>query len=104
MELSTVDALLIFFSAFTRLRLSVFSSSLTPKLLPDTAGAPRGLAMKVFGVEGSKIFQSPDQKTQDWTFNNYPLLELRTPQVTNEIADSLERNWNDGRFFLVRSL
>lgn len=54
--------------------------------------------MKVFGVEGSKIFQTPDQKTQDWTFNNYPLLELRTPQVTNEIADSLERNWNDGSF------
>jgi hypothetical protein len=23
------------------------------------------------------------------------VLELRTPQVTYEIADSLERNWND---------
>lgn len=47
--------------------------SLTPKLLPDTAGAPRGVGFKVFGVEGDKIFQNPDQQTQDWTFNNYPL-------------------------------
>jgi hypothetical protein len=46
--------------------------SLTPKLLPDTAGAPRGVGFKVFGVEGDKIFQTPDQQTQDWTFNNYP--------------------------------
>jgi hypothetical protein len=50
--------------------------------------------MKIFGVEGEKLW-GEDKKTQDWTFNNYPLLELRTPQVTYEIAECLERNWND---------
>ncbi|KAL8277305.1 hypothetical protein RQP46_010258 [Phenoliferia psychrophenolica] len=74
-------------------------SSLTPKVLPDTAGAPRGLGMKIFGVKGPKIW-GEDKETQDWTFNNYPLLELRTPQATNEIADSLERNWTDGDKFV----
>jgi hypothetical protein len=33
-------------------------------------------------------------QTQDWTFNNYPILELRDPKTTYDIADSLERNWN----------
>jgi len=69
-------------------------SSLTPKLLPDNLPAPRGIGMKVFGVEGEKIW-GEDMKTQDWTFNNYPVLELRDPQTTYDIADSLERNWNN---------
>jgi catalase len=69
-------------------------SSLTPKLVPDNVAAPRGIGMKIFGVEGEKIW-GEDKKTQDWTFNNYPLLELRDPKTTYEIADSLERNWND---------
>lgn len=52
--------------------------------------------MKIFGIEGEKIWtDGEDKHTQDWTFNNYPILELRNPQVTYEIADSLERNWND---------
>lgn len=69
-------------------------SSLTPKILPDNVPAPRGIGMKIFGIEGEKIW-GEDKKTQDWTFNNYSVLELRNPQVTYEIADSLERNWND---------
>jgi len=69
-------------------------SSLTPKILPDNLSAPRGIGMKIFGVEGEKIW-GEDKKTQDFTMNNYSVLELRTPQVTYEIADSLERNWND---------
>ncbi|KAK5082279.1 hypothetical protein LTR05_007425 [Lithohypha guttulata] len=69
-------------------------SSLTPKILPDNLAAPRGIGMKIFGVEGEKIW-GEDKKTQDWTFNNYSVLELRDPQTTYEIADSLERNWND---------
>lgn len=68
-------------------------SSLTPKLVPDNVPAPRGVGLKVFGVEGEKIW-GEDKKTQDWTFNNYPVLELRTPVATCEIADSLEKNWN----------
>ncbi|KAK4703511.1 hypothetical protein P7C70_g2708, partial [Phenoliferia sp. Uapishka_3] len=69
-------------------------SSLTPKILPDTAGAPRGIGFKVFGVKGEKIW-GEDKQTQDFTANNYPLLELRTPKVTNEIADSLDRNFDN---------
>lgn len=68
-------------------------SSLTPKIVPDNIPAPRGIGLKVFGVEGEKIW-GEDKKTQDFTFNNYPILELRTPVATCEIADSLERNWN----------
>lgn len=68
-------------------------SSLTPKLVPDNIPAPRGIGIKVFGVEGEKLW-GEDKQTQDFTFNNYPVLELRDPKTTNEIADSLERNWN----------
>ncbi|KAK4046904.1 hypothetical protein OIO90_006412 [Microbotryomycetes sp. JL221] len=77
-------------------------SSLTPKLLPDTAPAPRGVGIKVFGVKGDKIWMlnNEDKETQDFTFNNYPLLELRDPKTTNEIADSLKRNWNNGDGFV----
>ncbi|KAK4688196.1 hypothetical protein P7C73_g1909, partial [Tremellales sp. Uapishka_1] len=74
-------------------------SSLTPKMLPDTAAAPRGVAFKVFNIKGEKI-GTVDDDTQDWTFNNYPLLELRDPKTTNEIADSLERNWSDADKFV----
>jgi catalase len=69
-------------------------SSLTPKIVPDTAPAPRGIGMKIFGVEGEKIWGA-DKKTQDWTMNNYPILELRDPKTTYEIADCLEKNWDN---------
>ena len=69
-------------------------SSLTPKIVPDNVPAPRGIGLKIFGVEGDKLW-GEDKKTQDWTFNNYPILELRDPKTTYDIADSLERNWND---------
>jgi hypothetical protein len=69
-------------------------SSLTPKIVPDNVPAPRGIGMKIFGVEGEKIW-GEDKKTQDFTFNNYPILELRDPSTTYDIADALERNWDD---------
>ncbi|KAF2131823.1 heme-dependent catalase [Dothidotthia symphoricarpi CBS 119687] len=69
-------------------------SSLTPKIVPDNIPAPRGIGMKVFGISGEKLW-GEDKKTQDWTFNNYPVLELRDPQTTFDIADALERNWDD---------
>jgi hypothetical protein len=69
-------------------------SSLTPKIIPDNIPAPRGIGMKILGVKGEKLW-GEDKETQDWTFNNYPILELRDPQTTYDIADSLERNWND---------
>lgn len=75
-------------------------SSLTPKILPDNLPAPRGIGMKSFGIEGEKLGED-DMKTQDWTMNNYPILELRDPKTTYEIADSLERNWNNLPTFAV---
>lgn len=69
-------------------------SSLTPKLVADNESAPRGIGMKIFGIEGPKIW-GEDKKTQDWTLNNYPILELRDAKTTHEIADSFERNFND---------
>ena len=69
-------------------------SSLLPKLVGDNAALPRGIGMKIFGVKGEKIW-GEDKGTQDWTFNNYPVLELRDPKTTYEIADSLERNWDN---------
>ena len=68
-------------------------STLTPKLVPDNVAQPRGIGIKVFGVEGPKIW-GEDKKTQDFTMNNCPVLDLRNPQTTDEIAESLERNWN----------
>jgi hypothetical protein len=44
-------------------------SSLTPKLVPDNIPAPRGIGMKIFGVQGEKIW-GDDKETQDFTFNN----------------------------------
>ena len=69
-------------------------SSLLPKIMPDGLGLPRGIGMKIFGVKGEKLW-GEDKETQDWTFNNYPVLELRDPQTTFEIADSLERNFDN---------
>jgi hypothetical protein len=31
-------------------------SSLTPKLVPDNIPAPRGIGIKIFGIEGEKIW------------------------------------------------
>lgn len=50
-------------------------SSLTPKIVPDTAPAPRGIGMKIFGVEGEKIW-GEDMKTQDWTYVCYTPSEM----------------------------
>ncbi len=69
-------------------------SSLLPKLVGDNAALPRGIGLKIFGVKGEKMW-GEDKETQDWTFNNYPVLELRTPKDTYEIADALERNWDN---------
>lgn len=69
-------------------------SSLLPKLASDNIALPRGIGIKIFGIKGEKIW-GEDKGTQDWTFNNYPILELRTPQVTYEIAESLERNFDN---------
>lgn len=49
--------------------------------------------MKVFGVEGEKLWGN--ETTQDFTFNNYPTLELRHMKGTYKLADSFVRNFHD---------
>ena len=58
--------------------------SLLPKLVSDSAALPRGIGIKIFGVKGEKIW-GEDKETQDWTMNNYPVLELRTPNSSWKI-------------------
>ncbi|KAL8286715.1 hypothetical protein RQP46_004243 [Phenoliferia psychrophenolica] len=83
-------------------------SSLTPRILPDTIPAPRAIGIKVFGVEGPKLFHE-DFGTQDFVLNNYPycelslyaldkvfkLIEIVRSKVTHDIAGSIGRNWNN---------
>lgn len=58
-------------------------------ILPDTAKGPRGLGLKVFGVEGSP------HGTQDLLFNNAPMLELTDLDTCIEIFALRERYWDD---------
>ena len=55
--------------------------------------------MKIFGVEGEKIW-GEDKKTQDFTFNNYPTLELRDMPGSEALGDSLVRNFHNFPKFL----
>jgi hypothetical protein len=68
-------------------------SSLPPQITPDTAHAPRGLGIKVFDVPGEKLFGNAD--TQDFTFNNYRILELRDIVGSSKLADGLIKNYDD---------
>ena len=68
-------------------------SSLPPAITPDTAHAPRGLGIKVFDVPGEKLFGNND--TQDFTFNNYRVLELRDMVGSSKLADGLIKNYDD---------
>jgi hypothetical protein len=68
-------------------------SSLPPQITPDTAHAPRGLGIKVFDVPGEKLFGSAN--TQDFTFNNYRILELRDIPGSSKLADGLIKNYDD---------
>ena len=68
-------------------------SSLPPQITPDTAHAPRGVGLKVFDVPGDKLFGGSD--TQDFTFNNYKILELRDIPGSSKLADGLIKNYDD---------
>lgn len=73
-------------------------SSLPFTVMSDTAHAPRGLGLKVFDVPGAKLFGDAD--TQDFTFNNYPTLELRDMPGSEALGDSLVRNFHNFPKFL----
>lgn len=58
-------------------------STETTAMIEDTIPQPRGIGMKVFGIEGKKLRQDmKDPKTQDWEFNNASALELGSARVS----------------------
>lgn len=62
----------------------------------DRALGPRGCGMKVFNVEGS--FMDPageGTKTQDFTFNNAPVLELRDVKTCVEVFTVQEAHFRE---------
>lgn len=67
-------------------------------LQDDRTSGPRGCGMKVFGVDGPGSFMDPaseETQTQDFTFNNAPLLELTDLPTTLEIFQIRERNFDN---------
>ncbi|KAI0132713.1 catalase-like domain-containing protein [Xylariales sp. AK1849] len=65
-------------------------------LQDDRAPGPRGCGMKIFEVEGE--FMDPigaKVRTQDLTFNNAPILELRDLPTTLEIFQIRERHFRE---------
>lgn len=65
-------------------------------LQDDRAPGPRGCGLKIFDVEGEFLDTVGAQaKTQDMTFNNAPILELRDVQTTLEIFQIRERHFRE---------
>jgi len=67
-------------------------------LQDDRAPGPRGCGMKVFGVNGPGGFldeAGEKTETQDFTFNNAPLLELTDLPTTLEIFTLREKYFDD---------
>ncbi|WWD03729.1 hypothetical protein V865_001785 [Kwoniella europaea PYCC6329] len=60
-------------------------------ILPDNTSAPRGFSLKVFDVHGDRLSPSPDGSTnhgtQDFLFNNAPIVELTDLNTTIEIFE-----------------
>ncbi|GAM83000.1 hypothetical protein ANO11243_009860 [Dothideomycetidae sp. 11243] len=66
-------------------------------LTDDRAPGPRGCGLKVFNVAGPGPFMDPTgakTRTQDFTFNNAPILELKDLATTVEIMGIRERNFS----------
>lgn len=65
-------------------------------LTDDKAPGPRGCGMKVFDVDGSFLASEGEKShTQDFTFNNAPLLELTDLPTTLEIVKLREAYFDD---------
>ncbi|WVW86266.1 hypothetical protein I302_108308 [Kwoniella bestiolae CBS 10118] len=60
-------------------------------ILPDNTSAPRGLGLKIFDVHGERLSPAPDGSTnhgtQDFLFNNAPIVELTDLNTTIEIFE-----------------
>lgn len=65
-------------------------------LQDDRAPGPRGCGMKIFDIEGEFLNPVGTQaKTQDMTFNNAPILELRDLKTTVEIFQIREHHFRE---------
>ncbi|WWD19701.1 hypothetical protein CI109_104165 [Kwoniella shandongensis] len=60
-------------------------------ILPDNQRAPRGFGLKIFDVRGHRLSPAPDGSTeagtQDFLFNNAPIVELTDLDTTIEIFE-----------------
>lgn len=61
----------------------------------DRIPAPRGIGMKVFDVLGSKMQPEDNQNTQDFFFNNTPVLELTNATVCRDIQRLRDEYFDD---------
>jgi hypothetical protein len=64
-------------------------------LLPDNVRAPRGLGLKVFDVHGERLGDDYPGSTQDFCFNNAPMVELTDVDTTLEIMTLRERYFDE---------
>lgn len=61
-------------------------------LQPDQEPGPRGLGLRVFGVEGQRLpGAEQDASTQDFFFNNAPMIELTDIDTCVEIMELREK-------------
>ena len=61
-------------------------------LQADHEPGPRGLGLRVFGVEGERLAGAdPDARTQDFFFNNAPMIELTDLDTCLEIMQLREK-------------
>ncbi|KAK4685785.1 hypothetical protein P7C73_g4355, partial [Tremellales sp. Uapishka_1] len=58
-------------------------------IMDDKEKAPRGLGLKIFEVEGERLEQDPGNHTQDFLFNNAPMVE-----TTKEIFELREKHFD----------
>jgi hypothetical protein len=65
-------------------------------LQPDQAPRPRGLSMKVLGMHG-ELLEDGDESapTQDFFFNNAPMIELTDISTCLEIMELQEKHFDD---------
>ena len=50
-------------------------------VLPDSVSTPRGLAIKVIGIDGARLFGSEADRTQDFVLANAPAFSAATPKA-----------------------
>lgn len=72
-------------------------------ILDDAVSAPRGVGLKVFGVEGERL-PGPEDATQDFLMVNGPVFGAKTPTVfaknlkllaaTTDKAEGLKKAWS----------